>query len=292
MEDVASKLGVKLTTTSSYSPHLNERNHSVVDLMITRMMCSDKNLTADMALLWVLNAKNSLENCFGFSPFQLHIGRNPVLPSATRDGPPALEQVTESKSFAAHLNALHAAKEAFVHAESSASLKKALKSKLHTRGHDITEGDWIYFKKRVQGKEVIWKGPSKVVGTNGKKLFIDQGARLGTVNRDDAVRIGEEFWNASEFHDGFSNHLPNISNSRKECSSSDSESKSERSRVESDNEEAIEEAQSEYEEDKLEIGDTKSDRDEPEEVMVSNDSENDASVGQSTEGFAYSYKGH
>ena len=31
-----------------------------------------------------------------------------------------------------------------------------------------------------------------------KKLFIDQGARLGTVNRDDAVRVGEEFWRVDE----------------------------------------------------------------------------------------------
>ena len=79
MDDVAHKLGVDLTTTASYSPHqngLNERNHAVVDLMITRMMASDKHLSPDTALLWALNAKNSLENHFGFSPFQLHFGRN------------------------------------------------------------------------------------------------------------------------------------------------------------------------------------------------------------------------
>ena len=40
----------------------------------------------------------------------------------------------------------------------------------------------------------MWKGPSQVIATNGKKLFVDQGARLGTTNRDNAVRVGEEFW--------------------------------------------------------------------------------------------------
>ena len=204
MEDVAHKLGVKLTTTASYSPHqngLNERNHMVVDMMITRMMYSDKNLLPEMALLWALNAKNSLENCYGFSPFQLHIGRNPVLSSTTRDGPPSYETVTKSKSFASHLNAMHSAREEFIKAESSTSLKKALKCKVHPKGDDIIEGDWIFYKKNDgKSKSVVWNGPLKVVSINGKKLFVDQGARLGTVNRDDAVRKGEELWRMSDFH--------------------------------------------------------------------------------------------
>ena len=107
LDDVAHKLGVKLTTTSSYSPHqngLNERNHATVDLMITRMMASDEKMTPEMALCWALNAKNSLDNCYGFSPFQLHIGKNPILPSVIRDGPPSFENETKSESFAAHLN--------------------------------------------------------------------------------------------------------------------------------------------------------------------------------------------
>ena len=198
VEDVAHKLGIKSTTTASYSPHqngLNERNHGVVDLMITRMMASDQTLSSEMALCWALNAKNSMENCYGFTPYQLHIGCNPRLPSVTRDGPPSYENVTKSESFALNLNALHAARKEFTHAESSAILKKALKSRVYPKGDDITNGDWIYYKKNdFKSKEPIWSGPSKVTAVNGKKLFIDRGARLATVNRDDAVRIGEEFW--------------------------------------------------------------------------------------------------
>ena len=83
LDDVAHKLGVRLTTTLSYSPHqngLNERNHATVDLMITRMIASDEKMSPEMALSWALNAKNSLDNYHGFSPFQLHIGKNPLLP--------------------------------------------------------------------------------------------------------------------------------------------------------------------------------------------------------------------
>ena len=113
LEEVASKLGVILTTTSSYSPQqngLNERNHAVVDTMLTRMLLSDSSVEPEMALMWALNAKNSLENCYGFSPFQLHIGKNPLLPSTTRDGPPSYENISKSKSFATHLNAMNSAR--------------------------------------------------------------------------------------------------------------------------------------------------------------------------------------
>ena len=198
MQDVANKLGVELTTTASYSPHqngVNERNHAVVDLMIVRMLASDKSLSPRVALMWALNAKNSLDNYHGFSSFQLHIGYNPELISAVRDGPPTLENTAKSRSFVSHVNAMMAAREGFIKAESSFSLKKALKSKIHPRGNDITEGDLIYYKK-VEGKTKtpLWKGPSKVTSVNGKKLFIDSGSRVSTVNRDDAVRVGEEYW--------------------------------------------------------------------------------------------------
>ena len=101
IEEVASKLGIELITTASCSPNqncLNERNHAIVDVMITRMLLSDPSLKPRIALCWALNAKNSQENCYGFTPFQLHIGRTPMMPSTTRDGPPSFENVTTVKA--------------------------------------------------------------------------------------------------------------------------------------------------------------------------------------------------
>ena len=71
---------------------------------------SDPTLKPHMALLWALDAKNSLENCYGFTPFQLHLGRTPMMFTATRDNPPSLERNAKSENFIAHLNALHAAR--------------------------------------------------------------------------------------------------------------------------------------------------------------------------------------
>ena len=194
MMDVASNLGTQLTTTAAYSPHqngVNERNHATVDIMIKKMMESDSSLTPEIALYWALNAKNSLENVYGYSPYQLVFATNPRLPTITNCGPPGLEGITNSEIFSRNMNALMSAREEYIKAESSATLKKALKSRVYARGEDIVVGDNIYYKK---GKDKVWRGPSKVFSVNGKKLFIDQGAHQATVNRDCAVRVGEEFW--------------------------------------------------------------------------------------------------
>ena len=135
VEEVAHRLGVELTTTASYSPHqngLNERNHAVVDMMMTKMLASDAHLSPEIAFTWALNAKNSLDNQYGYSPFQLHIGVNPRLPSVTRDGPPSYENSSKSMSFVNNMNAMMLGRQQFIKAESSSSLKKALKSRLHT----------------------------------------------------------------------------------------------------------------------------------------------------------------
>ena len=77
------------------------------------------------------------------------------------DGPPLYDNYSMSKSFVVHMIAMISAREEFIKAESSNSLKRALKSKLHTRGNDIQEGDLIYYKKvEGKGKNVFWKGPS------------------------------------------------------------------------------------------------------------------------------------
>ena len=201
LDDVAYKLGVIKTTTSAYCPHqngVNERNHATVDFMMKKMRDCDESLSPDMALFWSLNAKNCLENCHGFSPYQLVFASNPQIPSATQCGPPGLENKTKSEEFARHMNAMHEARQAFIKAQSDDVLKKALKSRIHARGDSIEEGDLIYYKK---GKEKLWQGPDKVIAVNGKKLFVDKGGHTATVNRDDAVMKGEEFWSFNRDED-------------------------------------------------------------------------------------------
>ena len=106
-------------------------------------MDSDSTLSPDMALYWAINAKNSPENCYGFTPYQLVYASNPRLPNVISSGPPGFEGVSNSEVFSKNINALHLARQQFIKAESSSVLRKALKSKVHSRGEDIVEGDNI-----------------------------------------------------------------------------------------------------------------------------------------------------
>ena len=127
IEDVAANMDIKCTTTASYSPHqngLNERNHCTVDQMMKKMMESDSKMSPENALFWSLNAKNSLENCYGFSPYQLVFSSNPELPIVSNVGPPGFENVTKSDVFAKNINAMNLARQEFIRAESSAVIRK------------------------------------------------------------------------------------------------------------------------------------------------------------------------
>ena len=186
MTDVADYLNVRLTTTAAHSPNMNgcnERNHATVDRMMSKMMDEDKNLSAETALCWALNAKNSLENNNGYSPFQLVFGESPKLPSVFTAGPPGLEEVVMNKKIAEHINAMHSAREAFIKCESDKVLKQALKSRIYVQGKNIVPGDWIYFKNNTKK----WEGPVKITTKDGKLLYAVRNRKLLTINIDHAT---------------------------------------------------------------------------------------------------------
>ena len=56
--------------------------------MVNKIL-EDQQIDLDIALSWCLNAKNSLSNVHGFSPFQLIFGQNLKLPSTFNYKPPA-----------------------------------------------------------------------------------------------------------------------------------------------------------------------------------------------------------
>ena len=78
-----------------------------------------RHLSLEVTLAWAVNAKNSISNYSGFSPYQLVLGQNPNLASILTDDLPALEAKSEKDSVTVHLNALHALHKAFVNAKIS-----------------------------------------------------------------------------------------------------------------------------------------------------------------------------
>ena len=181
---LAEYLDVKLTNTAAHSPNqngCNERNHAVVDRMIQRMIFMEPSMNPEVALAWALCAKNSLENVHGYSPFQLVFGESPALPAIYCSGPPGLEEAKVSPKIAEHIQAMHTAREAFIHCENDSALKTALRKRCFLKAKQIEAGDWIYFKNDRK-----WEGPVRVTTKDGKLLYAIRAGRLLTINSDHA----------------------------------------------------------------------------------------------------------
>ncbi|VDI51207.1 Hypothetical predicted protein [Mytilus galloprovincialis] len=92
------------------------------------------NLSWETAISWAVNAKNSLVNVYGYSPYQIVFGRHPNLPSTLVNKPPALEGETMSKTMGKHLVGFHEARKAFVASESSEKIRRALRKQVRPSG--------------------------------------------------------------------------------------------------------------------------------------------------------------
>ena len=118
-----------------------------MDDCVSKILEDNPELELDVALVWAINAKNAMQMVYGYSPYQLVFGVDPNLPSTLLDKPPALEGTTISEKFMKHLNALHAGQRAFVQAETSERIRKALRHQIRSLGGQFQTGDKVYYKR-------------------------------------------------------------------------------------------------------------------------------------------------
>ena len=126
--DMAGTLNMSIRTTAAYSPWSNgtlERANAVLTEMLLKVQ-RDSGVSWETALAWAVMAKNSMLNVQGFSSYQLVFGTNPNLPNVFVNDLSALKPVNTSEYMSAHLRALHSARRAFVSAESSEKIQRAL----------------------------------------------------------------------------------------------------------------------------------------------------------------------
>ena len=84
-----------------------------------------------------------------------------------------MEDVSKTDKIVKHLNALHAARKAFIETESNEKLCHALKAKHRiTAGITYKIGDIVYYKCEDSNK---WKGPGKVSDKEDKQILIKHG---------------------------------------------------------------------------------------------------------------------
>ena len=169
--DMCNNLNIKFKTTAAEAPWSNglvERHNGMIGEAVSKIL-EDINCSIEIALCWACNAKNSLQNIHGFSPYQLVFGKNPNLPSVLTNRLPALEGITSSQIVADNINALHKARQEAIKMESSEKLRRALRAKVRT--HNNTQyfrGDEVFYKR--DGDKCWQRGD--VMGQHGSTVLI------------------------------------------------------------------------------------------------------------------------
>ena len=180
--DMADNLNIHVMTTPAEAPWCNgicEKHNHIIGGMLDKLW-EDGNRDLKQNLAWCLNAKNSMENNNGFTPYQLAIGINPILPNNINSKLPALEGVTTSEVISDQLKIMHESRQAFTHAESSERLRRALRSNVRTyTENEINIGESVYYKRKDSDR---WRGPAKVIGHDGKNLILKYGGIVITVH--------------------------------------------------------------------------------------------------------------
>ena len=169
----AMNITVKVTAAETQQNGLVERNNMIIANMLD-MILEDQQLDLVIALSWWLNAKNSLANGHGFSPFQLVFGQNPKLPSIFNDKPPAFTPSDTNQVLNDNLIALHEAKEAFISSENSEKIRSALSTNIRTSGDaKFITGNKVYYKRANDRR---WKGLASVLGQDGQQVLVKHGS--------------------------------------------------------------------------------------------------------------------
>ena len=196
--NLAEQFGITIKTTAAESPWSNgivERHNQTLSNMLDKVL-NDTNCSFNIALYWCVNAKNSLHNAHGFTPYQLAIGTNPRLPSLMDDKPPALSGKPATQLMRENLEALHKAREAFIASEHSERIRRALSHNIRTSG-DIKyiTGDHVYYKRNDSNE---WKGPGTVLGQDGQQILIKHGSYYVRVHPCRAKLVHDDCSNQSE----------------------------------------------------------------------------------------------
>ena len=173
--EMAQSMNSIVRTTAAHSPWsngLNERHNGILGEMVVKTM-EDINCSIEISLGWSVSAKNSLSNVRGYSANQLVFGYNPNTPSVLVSDLPALETVSTSEVVANNLNAMHAARRAFMMSESSERLQRALRHQVRTDQFSTYQtGDMVYFKRPGVDR---WMGPGTVIGSEHKQVLVKHG---------------------------------------------------------------------------------------------------------------------
>ena len=182
--------GINCKATAAESPWSNGKCEKMVGLLkdAMRKMHDECEGNLETILYWAVSAKNALHNQRGFSPNQLVFGRNPALPDLQKDvSASGLKEENEEDVMRHNLEAIHKSRKIHIMQEADKRLKIAMKS--NVREHkleDVENSDEVYYKR---DGEQEWRGPAKVIGTDGKTVVVKHGGSVREIARVHITRL-------------------------------------------------------------------------------------------------------
>ena len=175
MKSLCESFNIKMFTTAGYSAHqngINERHHATCDEIVKRMMASGQYKTVKEAMGPAVFAKNIRVTSNGFSPHQIVFGQNPRIPGAIENELPAQSGKSELSLIQDRLQALYNAKNTLSRMDNTHRLEKAENITHSGKMVFVEQGEEVYYR---MGMDQDWKGPGKVIGQDGKQIFIRHG---------------------------------------------------------------------------------------------------------------------
>lgn len=173
---MCTNLNINMETTAAFAPWSNgmvERHNALLAEMIGKIK-SETGCSTEIAVCWAVNAKNSMANVHGFSPQQLVFGYNTYCPGLDDKeiSVSQIEDIATSKIVADNLNAMYEARSAFISAQNSERLKRALKGRIY-KAYETKYfiGDKVYYRTT----DNTWRGPGTVIGQYRKLVLVKTG---------------------------------------------------------------------------------------------------------------------
>ena len=173
--DLCDELEINVKTTAAYAPFSNgicERHNGIIADSYSKLI-EDVKCSPEIALAWATNAKNSLANTHGYSPYMLVFGMTPSIPGLDNvKSLTSLDKKTVGKVLSEHLQCMQLSRKAFFEANQNAKVKRSLSDRICQVEEKYYMGDLVYYKKENQKK---WSGPATVIGQDGKLVFVRHG---------------------------------------------------------------------------------------------------------------------
>lgn len=218
--EMSEQLEISVKTTAAHAPFSNgvcERHNGVIADAYNKLI-EDLHCDPEIALAWATNAKNSLNNSFGFSPYTLVFGRTPSIPGLSNIKMiTSLNQTTVSRILLDHLNCMYQSRSAFLRANNSEKVKRALKDRICQVEERYFLGDVVHYKKENQKR---WSGPATVIGQDGKLVFLRHGGFVLRVHVTKIIlksRADNDVINQSCVEEVSDKETPQENPIRKEC---------------------------------------------------------------------------